>query len=90
LPRAKPGFLDGLRWSGITNGELLRRAAARFDVFVTGDQSIQYQQNLSTLGFGLVIVAGRNNRVETICSMAPQITAAISAVRRGQVQVVAA
>ena len=72
------------------NGELLRRAAARFDVFATGDRGVQYQQNLSTLKVGVVIVAARNNRVETICSMAPQITAAIRSVRPGQVQVVAA
>jgi predicted nuclease of predicted toxin-antitoxin system len=31
-------------WSGIENGELLRLAAARFDIFVTADQNLQYQQ----------------------------------------------
>ena len=34
-------------WKGIKNGELLRLAEAHFDLFVTADQNIRYQQNLS-------------------------------------------
>jgi hypothetical protein len=34
-------------WKGIKNGELLRLAEGQFDLFVTSDQSIRYQQNLS-------------------------------------------
>ena len=34
-------------WTGVRNGELLRRAAESFDVFVTADQNLQYQQNLA-------------------------------------------
>jgi len=34
-------------WMGITNGELLRLAGKDFDLFVTSDQNIRYQQNLS-------------------------------------------
>src|SRR6266852_6201993 len=34
-------------WSGIRNGDLLRRAEAEFDLFITSDQNIRYQQNLA-------------------------------------------
>lgn len=34
-------------WSGIRNGDLLQRAEGRFDLFVTSDQNIRYQQNLA-------------------------------------------
>lgn len=34
-------------WGGIKNGELIRLAARAFDAFVTSDQNIRYQQNLS-------------------------------------------
>ena len=33
-------------WSGIRNGDLLQRAEAEFDLFITSDQNIRYQQNL--------------------------------------------
>ena len=36
-----------LGWSGIKNGDLLRRAEADFDLFITSDQNIRYQQNLA-------------------------------------------
>ena len=36
-------------WSGVKNGKLLALAATRFDVFVTMDQNIEFQQNLATL-----------------------------------------
>lgn len=34
-------------WSGIRNGDLLQRAEAGFDLFITSDQNIRYQQNLA-------------------------------------------
>jgi len=34
-------------WGGIKNGELLQRAEAEFDLFITSDQNIRYQQNLT-------------------------------------------
>jgi hypothetical protein len=34
-------------WAGIRNGDLLQRAAAHFDLFITSDQNIRYQQNLA-------------------------------------------
>ena len=34
-------------WGGIKNGELLQRAEGQFDLFITSDQNIRYQQNLS-------------------------------------------
>ncbi len=34
-------------WSGIRNGDLLQRAEAEFDLLITSDQNIRYQQNLA-------------------------------------------
>ena len=36
-----------LGWSRLTNGELLAAAESRFDVLVTTDRNLQYQQSLS-------------------------------------------
>ncbi len=37
----------GLGWEGVRNGELLRRAASRFDAFVTMDRNLEFQQPLA-------------------------------------------
>ncbi len=34
-------------WGGMKNGELLKQAEGKFDAFITADQNIRYQQNLS-------------------------------------------
>ncbi len=34
-------------WGGIKNGDLLRQAETEFDLFITSDQNIRYQQNLA-------------------------------------------
>ncbi len=39
--------VQDLGWGGIKNGDLLQRAEGEFDLFVTSDQNIRYQQNLS-------------------------------------------
>ncbi len=35
-------------WGGITNGDLIRRAEEEFDLFITSDQNLRYQQNLAS------------------------------------------
>ena len=39
-------------WAGIKNGELLRRMRGRYDVLLTMDRGIEFQQQISTLPFG--------------------------------------
>ena len=51
-----------LGWAAVKNGELLRRAAERFDVLITADQNIQYEQNLDKHKVGLVVLSTNNKR----------------------------
>jgi predicted nuclease of predicted toxin-antitoxin system len=39
--------VQGQGWGGIKNGDLLQRAEGEFDLFITSDQNIRYQQNLT-------------------------------------------
>jgi hypothetical protein len=53
-------------WSALKNGELVRRAAERFDVFVTADQNLQYQQNLAKLPISVVVLVASSNRMNAL------------------------
>ncbi len=68
-------------WAGTKNGELLRRAEAEFDVFVTADQQLHYQQNLS--GRTLAIIVIPSNRVRTVVSLLPAIEEILKRVQPG-------
>ncbi len=60
-------------WSGLRNGELLRVAAERFDVFVTADQNLQYQQNLGALPLTVAVLVARDNRLQSLLAPAQQL-----------------
>ena len=73
-------------WNGKTNGELLRLAEREgFDVVVTADQGIEFQQNLSNAGVGIVVVRATSNRMEHLLPLVGQIVEAIKGVSKGSV-----
>ena len=75
-----------MSWMGTQNGELLRRAsAAGFDAIVTMDRNMSYQQNLSGLELGIVVVRAPSNRLEALRPLAGEIAAALDTLDRGQV-----
>ena len=65
-------------WAGIKNGRLLALAATDFDVLLTADKGIEYQQNISTLPIAVLIVLARSNRMEDIVPAVPAILAALA------------
>lgn len=67
-------------WAGSSNGQLLHRASDEFEVFVTGDQGIEYQQNISAGEVGVVVVQAPSNRFEDLRPLAPNISSAIEQV----------
>lgn len=50
-------------WTGVTNGELLRRASGHFDALLTMDRNLQHQQNLAQLPFGVILIRAPSNRL---------------------------
>lgn len=70
----------------MTNGELLRLAEREgFDVMVTADQGIEFQQNLSNAGVGIVVMRTISNRMEHLLPLLGHIAAAIERVSKGTV-----
>ena len=81
LPRRLRGKLPGhcvstvtqCGWSGLENGELLRVAANDFDVFLTADQNLEYQQNLRALPLAIIVLVAHTNTFETLQSLIPDV-----------------
>lgn len=65
-------------WSSMKNGELLTKAAASFDVFVTADQNLQFQQNLSALPIAVAVLIANSNRIDALRPLIPQLLASLS------------
>jgi hypothetical protein len=93
LPRQLASFLVGHdvrtvqqeSWAGTKNGELLAHAeAAGFEVFLTGDQNIEFQQNLETSRLAILVLQARTNTLEDLLPLVPSVLAALGTARPGQ------
>ena len=60
-------------WSGIKNGKLLALAGTKFDVFLTMDGGLEFQQNLFTLPIAVLIAEALSNRMEHLEPLVPEI-----------------
>ena len=71
-------------WSGVTNGELLRRTAGLFEAFLTMDRQLPGQQDLALLPFGVLLVRAKSNRLADLAPLVPQLLATLSRLKPGQ------
>src|ERR1051325_5083445 len=72
-------------WASKTNGELLAAASDDFDVFLTLDQNLQYQQNVKSFRLEIVVLRVSDNKLTTIEPLLPKVLGALPFVKVGQV-----
>lgn len=65
-------------WGSLGNGELLRTAAARFDVMVTIDKNLKHQQNLARLPLPVVELDAARSHVDELRRFLPFLPAALA------------
>ncbi len=58
-------------WASKENGELLSLAAADFDVFLTVDRNLTFQQNLADLKIAVIVLVARGNRLIDLQPLVP-------------------
>ena len=66
-------------WGGIKNGDLLQRAEGEFELFITSDQNIRYQQNLT--GRRIAILELSTNDIGRIQAASDLIDEALATIR---------
>lgn len=71
-------------WSGLENGVLLRTASQEFQVLLTGDQNLEFQQNPDVLPISVIILVAVNNRIETLRPLVPRVLEILQNIRPGQ------
>ena len=74
-----------LGWGGITNGKLLALAAAEFQVFVTVDRNLSFQQHLPKYDIAVVLLRSKSNRLEDLVALVPTLMQSLPGARKGNV-----
>jgi hypothetical protein len=71
-------------WTAIKNGALLTLASEHFDVFVTVDRNLSFQQNLDIFSIAVVVLQARTNRLADLKPLIPNLLAAIESAASGR------
>lgn len=67
------------------NGELLALAEGRWDVLLTSDRRIKYQQNMSGRTVAIVVLIAKSNRLKDLLPLMPACAEALHSVSPGQI-----
>lgn len=90
LARELPGHdvltVPQMGWSGISNGKLLALICGNFEVFVTGDGNLPFQQNLKDLPVAVIVLRARSNKIEDLGPLVPALLAALASIKTGELR----
>jgi predicted nuclease of predicted toxin-antitoxin system len=72
-------------WAGVKNGELLRLAATAFDVLITVDRNLEYQQSFKDISLAVIVVRTSSNDIVALRPLMPAVVELIAQVKPGVV-----
>ncbi len=75
-------------WAGIKDGQLLALAELEFDVFITVDRNLSFQQNLPYFDIAVIVLQASSNRLADLKPLAPTVLAILLTVIEGKVTTV--
>jgi hypothetical protein len=76
-------------FSGKKNGELLSLAeASGFEVFLTVDHGIPYQQNLAGREIAIILVRAKSNQLADLLPLADACLRSLESIKAGEVEFV--
>lgn len=86
LPGHSAATVAYMGWLGLKNGALLARMLANgFEVLLTVDQNLSYQQNLASVGVAVVVLVADTNDIVDLIPLMPKACAALATIQPGDV-----
>ena len=73
-------------WSGLKNGDLLLLAEKEFDVFITVDRNVSFQQNIPKFNVAVLILHATSNRLADLKPLAPKILSMLPKLAKGKAE----
>ena len=71
LPQREIKTVQEMGWAGVKNGELLKLVEAEFEIFITSDKNLRYQQNLQNRKIAILLLP--SNQIPIVKNLLPQI-----------------
>ena len=68
-------------WNGLRNGDLLKKAEDEFDVFLTADSNLTFQQNLSRFDLAVIVLQPQSTRLVDTLPLIPQVLEVLETIK---------
>ena len=75
-------------WAGIKNGKLLKLAEQNFDVFITVDQGIPFQQNIKKFNLAIIVLKAGSTHIGDLLKLVPKLQTQLASATKGTVVVI--
>ena len=72
-------------FKGLENGDLLKAASGIYEVLITVDRNLPYQQNLTGLNIAILILAAKRNSYVRLKPLLPRALAALENLKAGNI-----
>jgi hypothetical protein len=72
-------------FGGLENGELLRAASGKFDVLITVDKNLPFQQNISSFQIGILVLIAEGITHPDLKPLVPEVLASLSKIKPGEI-----
>jgi hypothetical protein len=72
-------------WASMQNGDLLALAEGQFDVFLTVDRNLSFQQDVGKFKIAVVVMVAKGNRHADLVHLIPTLLRKLSAAELGHV-----
>jgi hypothetical protein len=75
-------------WNGLKNGALLSKAQDSFDIFITTDRNLTFQQNIPTFDIAIIILSTPSNRLQDLIRLVPKVLESLPNVKPGKATII--
>ena len=75
-------------FKGLKNGRLLQAASGWYDVLVTVDQNLQYQQNLKAYTIAIIVLRAKRSTYPLLKPLMPQVLDTLEEIKPGEIIIV--
>jgi len=88
LPGHEVESVPLIGWAGLKNGALLQRAEKQFDVLITMDNKMRYDQNLSRYAIAVIALEAVSNRLADTRPLMPKVLSLLASAKAGTMTIV--
>jgi hypothetical protein len=87
FPEHEVRTVPQMGWAGITNGELMTLASGNFDVFLTVDRNLSYQQDVSKFDIAVLVLHAVSNRYDDLQPFGNLVRESLESAKKGTTSV---